>query len=427
MTDPVPPPDFLSAREAARRLGVKHETLYAYVSRGLVRSLAGPKPGRRLYVSEDVERLRARHAARAGHAAVAAGALRWGEPVLETALTQIDPAVGPRYRGRAAASLAAEGARFEDVATLLWTGAWPPEPTSWPALDRAGAEAARDVLALLPRGARPLTRLAAVVPVVAGRDPSRFGAGVPAEWARAGRLVHLLAATVSSRSGRSGSGASRGADSIAGVLASGFGLGRGAAVRALDIALVLSADHELNASTFAVRVAASTGADLYACVSAGLAALSGPRHGGACDRVEALVAETARPARAREVVRDRSRRGESVPGFGHPLYPRGDPRAGVLLAEARRRAPRAPQALKTLWALMSAMSEAGQQAPTLDAGLVALSLALGLPEGSAAGLFAVGRSAGWVAHALEQRAAGFLLRPRAHYVGREPPAPGPLY
>lgn len=425
MADPLPAPDLLTAREAARRLGVKHETLYAYVSRGLVRSLAGPKPGRRLYVSEDVERLRARHAARAGHAAVAAGALRWGEPVLETALTQIDPAEGPRYRGRAAASLAAEGARFEDVATLLWTGAWPPQSTSWPALEKA--EAARDVLALLPRGARPLTRLAAVVPVVAAGDPSRFGAGVQAEWARAGRLIRLLAAAVSSRSGRFGSGASRGEDSIAGVLASGFGLGRGAALRALDIALVLSADHELNASTFAVRVAASTGADLYACVSAGLAALSGPRHGGACDRVEALVAETARPARARDVVRDRSRRGESVPGFGHPLYPQGDPRAGVLLTEARRRAPRLPQALRTLWALVAAMSEAGQPAPTLDAALVALSLALGLPEGSAAGLFAVGRSAGWIAHALEQRAAGFLLRPRARYVEREPPAPNPLY
>ncbi|HYU44302.1 MAG TPA: citrate/2-methylcitrate synthase [Vicinamibacteria bacterium] len=187
------------------------------------------------------------------------------------------------------------------------------------------------------------------------------------------------------------------------------------AASALDTYLVTVADHG--------RAAVAH----LACVSAGLAALSGPRHGGACDRVEALVAETARPARARDVVRDRSRRGESVPGFGHPLYPQGDPRAGVLLAEARRQAPRPPQALQTLWALVAAMSEAGQQAPTLDAGLVALSLALGLPGGSAAGLFAVGRSAGWIAHALEQRAAGFLLRPRAHYVGGEPLAPNPLY
>src|SRR5439155_21588512 len=104
-----------------------------------------------------------------------------------------------------------------------------------------------------------------------------------------------------------------------------------AGVRALNRALVLSADHELNSSTFAGRVAASVGADVYACVAAALAAFSGPRHGGACDRIEALLAETGRPERAATAIEERRRRGELVPGFGHQLYPGGDPRTPPLL------------------------------------------------------------------------------------------------
>jgi citrate synthase len=186
---------------------------------------------------------------------------------------------------------------------------------------------------------------------------------------------------------------------------------------------VVSADHELNASAFAVRVAASAGADLYACVSAGLAALSGPRHGGSCDRVEALVAEAGSAARADAIVRGRMRRGEEIAGFGHPLYPEGDPRAEVLLETARDLAPRA-EALSTVTALVDAMRDAGREPPTVDVGLVAIAAVLGLPPGSAAGLFAVGRAAGWIAHAFEQREAGFLLRPRARYTGAWPPPAG---
>ncbi|HEV8254781.1 MAG TPA: citrate/2-methylcitrate synthase [Vicinamibacteria bacterium] len=412
----VQPTDLLSAVEAARRLEVKPETLYAYVSRGLVRSLPGSKKGRRLYVAEDVERLRARHVARAGHGAVAAGALRWGEPVLETALTEIDPAAGPRYRGLSAVGLAEEGVAFEAVAELLWTGELPSPLAPWP--PPASEDLARRALALLPPNAPPLARLASVVPVLAGSDPARYAASDEADRTRGRRLIRTLAALLPPRLARPAR-ASTCPGSVATTLSGSFGLKRRGAQRALDVTLVLSADHELNPSTFAVRVAAATGADLYACASAGLATLSGPRHGGACDRVEALVAETGRPERAEEVVRERSRRGESVPGFGHPLYPDGDPRARVLLDEARRLSPRPVAALKILLALVEAMRRAEREPPTLDAGLVAISSALGLPAGSAAGLFAVGRMAGWIAHALEQRSAGFLVRPRARYVGPE--------
>jgi citrate synthase len=181
--------------------------------------------------------------------------------------------------------------------------------------------------------------------------------------------------------------------------------------------LVLSADHELNASTFAARVAASSGASLSACIVAALAALSGPRHGAATARVEALVAEIDRPERAADVVGARLARGESVPGFGHPLYPAGDPRGARLFAVADR-LPRKARAVRVLVATASAMNLVAHEKPTIDVGLVALAAALGLPPGAPLAIFACGRLAGWIAHALEQHETGHLLRPRARYISR---------
>lgn len=191
--------------------------------------------------------------------------------------------------------------------------------------------------------------------------------------------------------------------------------------RAADVALILHADHELNASTFAARVVASTGADLYACIAGALAALTGPLHGGASDRVEALVDEVGSAARASDVLQARACRGDALPGFGHRLYPAGDPRVPPLLEAARdvgRRARKADrERLATVFAIGEAVERAGRAPPNLDFALVALARALGMRRGAVKALFAVGRLAGWVAHAIEQREAGFLLRPRAEYVG----------
>jgi citrate synthase len=116
------------------------------------------------------------------------------------------------------------------------------------------------------------------------------------------------------------------------------------------------------------------------------------------------------------LVRERARRGEAIPGFGHPLYPKGDPRAAPLLDAARSIAGKSP-VVRTVLSIVRAMREEGREAPTVDLGLVSLASALGLPRGSAVAIFAVGRTAGWVAHILEQRRADFVLRPRARYVG----------
>jgi citrate synthase len=407
-------PSFLSGAEAAALLGIKRETLYAYTSRGLVRSEPTGRGRERRYRRDDLLRLQARRDARAGHGPVAAGALRWGEPVLESALTSLD-AAGPRYRGQPAMALAAS-ASFEAVAELLWSGSLPAEPPSW--RTRGLGLRTRPLAALVPPGAHPLETLALAVPALGAADPGRSDLAPEAEKARARALIVRMAALAGFSSDPARARAAVGAGSVARAVLAGLGARTDAeAERAVSRALVLIADHELNASTFVVRVTASAKADLYACVGAGLAAASGRRHGGSCDRVEALVIEAARSRTgARDRVLERTRTGWALPGFGHPVYPGGDPRAPPLLRAAADLAQK-NEALAALFAIIEAMHDLGGEPPSVDYGLVAIALALGLPPGSATALFVLGRAAGWVAHVLEQREAGFILRPRARYVG----------
>ncbi|MEO8796695.1 MAG: citrate/2-methylcitrate synthase [Polyangiaceae bacterium] len=406
--------EFLSAREACARLGIKPETLYAYVSRGLVRSLA-PEHGRlRRYLAHDITLLKTRHEARSGHAPVAAAALRWGQPVMDTAITAITDD-GPRYRGKNAVELARAGTTFETVATLLWTGSLGDSCRSFRADARVElVEAVADALA------KDESRIAVLPSLVARMALADSGRAAPTERRdldRAWTIASTFAIAVALPGPLVRVRKAARASSISGAVALALGGSQSTeAVRALDAALVLSADHELNISAFAARVAASGGADLYACIGGALAAFSGPAHGAAALRVEAMVAElgSARSLGAR--LRERARRGDAVFGFGHPLYPAGDPRGRFLLDLAHAASPRAP-AVRTLVALARAMASDGRDGPNLDAGLVAVAAALGLHPGSGSALFAIGRTAGWVAHVLEQRASPDLLRPRARYVG----------
>jgi citrate synthase len=392
----------LSAKEAAQLLGVKPQTLYAYASRGLLRRVGSGK--RRSYLTEDVERLRTRQRARSGHGPVAAAALSFGEPVLDSSITGIDER-GPLYRGRPAVELAAAGVSFEAVAELLWSGELPSAAPTWSALDAP------------PRGwgaeRKSLEDLLLALPALALAAPERHSRAREVELSLGRRLVHSLALLLVPASARRAPGG------VAQLLARTSKAPEKAARRALDLALVLLADHELNASSFTARVAASTDAHLLACITAALATLSGPRHGGACDRVEALLDEAATLTRPTSVLEKRMRRGDLVPGFGHPLYPHGDPRGRLLLEHTRLLAQRsAGQRLRLApaFALAKAMERQGLPA-TVDFGLVALTRALELKPGSAALLFALGRSVGWIAHVLEQRGSEAVLRPRARYLG----------
>src|SRR6478735_1637517 len=396
---------WLNARQASELLGVKLSTLYAYASRGLLESVPGERAHARLYSKEDVERLRTRHLARSGHGPVAAGALRFGEPVLETGISDVREE-GPRYRGRAAVELCRSGVSFERVAELLWTGHLP---------ERAGprAELTFDAAQLWPlfAGRASLPKMALMLAALALADRDRHTASDAAEFARARALFHCLAQAPSARAPRKPA-----AERVAGTLLAALRVPKKPTlIEHIDRALVLCAEHELNASAFAARIAASAGADLYACLGAAVNTLSGSAHGGMCDRVEALIESIGNPTRAARTVRDSLERGQRLPGFGHPLYSAGDPRGALLIELARAHGARSERA-KVAFALLDAMTRGGHPAPTLDAGLVTLCHCLELPSGSAASIFAVGRSAGWVAHALEQRALGYLLRPRARYV-----------
>ena len=404
----------LTASEAARRLGVKLPTLYAYVSRGLLRSLPGRAGRARRYLASDVDALRDRGPA----LRAAAGALRWGEPILESSITAMTPE-GPAYRGQLATELARRGHPFESVAELLWTGVLPAEPARW---EPQPCPELEGVLPLLSDDAPHASVLPVLVAARAARDAGRFDVTPEGVLPRARGLVRLLAAGLALPGAPARAKRAARAPRIAEVVARAFALGSDAGtLAAIDAFLILLADHELNASTFAARIAASTHADVYAVVQAGLATLSGPLHGATSDRFEALLAEVGAPELAERAVQERARRGERVPGFGHPFYgPAGDARARVLLELAWERQATPEAALAN--AVIGAMERAGKPPPNVDSGAVVLRAALGMPVGAVAGLFAVGRSAGWVAHALEQIATGHVLRPRARYTGLLPGA-----
>ena len=417
--------DYLSAREAAERLGVKLPTLYSYASRGLIQSIPGGGPRRRRYRRADLDRLRARSDARAGHGPVAASALQWGEPVLDTRITSISDPLGPHYRGRSAVELAEADVSFEGVAELLWSDESPPPnaeldrepPETWSYLSGVSLgfdpAALASLVPLEPGRLSPISMLALQIPLLAAGDEGRFGDEPELLQARARLLIKRMGCGLSPGLAADAVARALSAESVAATLAGALAPECGAdGVRALNRALVLVADHELNASTFAARVAASTGADIYSCVQAAVATLSGPRHGGATDRVEALLAEVADRGSAERVVHERRRRGELVDGFGHPLYSAGDPRGRALMELAWDLASERPAVRRCF-----AVAQSIEPAPNLDFGLVTLSSALGLPRGASAGLFAVGRCAGWVAHVLEQYQAGYLVRPRARYTG----------
>ncbi|OLP60196.1 citrate synthase [Xaviernesmea oryzae] len=387
----------MDAQTAAERIGISRATLYAYVSRGLIRtSEAQDDPRRRLYSAEDVEALCKRKTAGRRPKDAAQATLNWGLPVLSSAITLIDNG-RLFYRGRDAARWA-ETATLEETARLLWAcGAEDPfaDPAARPA-DVSGKQAELPDLPLIERLQARLPLVAAGRAIAWQRDPRRL-------WSGAAALLRAVAAIAAK--------AEPEARPVHHALALAWGLdAQGADL--IRRALVLLADHELNASTFTVRVVASTGASLGACLNAGLAALSGPLHGGTTSLVEILFSEVEASGDAASVVEARLRRGEGVPGFDHPLYPQGDARAAALLPHLPPDPHRA--------ALAEVMEETAGRLPNIDFALVALRRALGLPVGSALALFAIGRTAGWIAHALEQGATGKLIRPRARYDGPAP-------
>jgi len=367
---------WLKADEALQRLGSKPQSLYANVSRGRIRAKPDPMDSRRsLYREEDVDRVAARSRGRRTAVALAAEAVDFGEAILPTAISTI---AGGRliYRGRDAAQLA-DTSTLEEVAALLWEAPY---------------------RSVRPGDAVTGSALEAVAALATTAPPSS-GRGARALQIEASEVHAVVAAAITGNED----------GPLHRRLAKLFG--RPQASEAVRRALVLLADHELNASTFAARVTVSTGASLAAATLAGLAALGGPRHGQAAVEVAVLAEEVAHySVGPEEGLLHWLGEGRTVPGFGHRLYPGGDVRCRALLA-----AFEVPAAFRDL-------REAGElvldEAPNVDFALAAMTSAFDLPHDAPATIFALARSVGWLAHAMEQAAAGTLIRPRARYIGR---------
>jgi citrate synthase len=385
--------DYLSAAEAAKRLGVSRQTLYAYVSRGLLRAHETSDPRQRRYAFEAVTRLAEQRRRGRRPKEVAKATLDWGLPVMESAITLIQDG-NLFYRGVDAVALA-KTATAEDVAALLWQlpDAFGATLPSTPPVMQALADHVSREEALLPLFAAATTDDGTAF---WQRDPRRVAEGC-------GALVRTMLACVA--------GVPPTSAPLHRQLAKAWRLdSKGADL--IRMALVLCADHELNASSFTARCVASTGASLRAAVIGGLAALSGPRHGGMTGRIETFWRGLDETNLAVDL-RRRLAADEALAGFGHPLYPAGDTRSAVLLGPILPHFPLARD-------LVTASGQLTGHAPNIDFALVTLRRFLKLPEGSAFGIFALGRSVGWIAHAIEQRQNGQLIRPRAVYTGPLP-------
>ncbi len=398
----------IGAAQAAARLQVKLETIYAYVSRGLLTRLEGSGKLSRFDAAQ-VERLAARGRG--------AGKTAPSPLVVESALTAVqDDAIA--FRGRDAIELARR-ARFEGVAEWLWGAAEGAQPSAFEPQPGA-VELARTAQAALPRAALPLDRLRVIATVLGIADPLRYELSKSAVLATARALIAGLVESLprAASKGRERAGARGDEQTIAARLwLRSSGLPPAAArIRALDVAMGLCADHALSPSTLAVRIAASQRADPYAVVQTGMGALSGALHGAASLAAEELLADVERTGDESAVIGARLRRGERIPGFGHALHPQGDPRAAALLAVLAQAFPRS-RALDAALAVDRTMRARGLPPANVDFALAALARAAEMVHGSSEAIMAIARVSGWIAHALEEYAAPSVFPWHALYVG----------
>ncbi|WP_373474984.1 citrate synthase [Sphingorhabdus sp.] len=362
---------------ALSRLGVKAQTLYAYASRGRIRVQSDPADSRRsLYNADDIAEVSVRKARGRRSAAIAASSMNWGEPAIPTSLSTIHHGK-LYYRGQDAIELA-RSSMVEEAAALLWDVRRPPDFSGHTI---EASEDAFSVLATYASQGQPIL----------GRSSEHLAQD-------AAMIIGGLASVC---------GAISGFDPIHERLARGWNCDAQSSHR-LRQALVAMADHDLNASTFAARVAASTGASLPACLLAGLCTLSGPRHGGAGEALR-FLAEDSRRQGAEKAVLQWLERDRMLPGFGHNLYPDGDPRAAMMLSDIEPTAD--------LLALAASVFELTGLLPNCDYALAVMVEVLRLPKDAPFQIFLIGRAVGWCAHVIEQNRDGTLIRPRGKYVG----------
>ncbi|MFC8533485.1 citrate/2-methylcitrate synthase [Streptomyces sp. NPDC057249] len=407
----------LTTRETAERLGVKPETVYAYVSRGQLSSSRVPGGRGSTFDAAEVDAL----ARRAGRRETASAP---GEPAVRTGITLI---AADRYyfRGVDATELAARHS-YEEVAEWLWTGRLRPGNRFTAPVEVVTA--ARRAVGALPEHCGSTDRLRVAVVAAAAADPLRFDLSRETVLGSARSLIPTLVAALPTVDGHRDGMAD--ATEPAGLAAQLWPKLTARSpdepsLAALDTALALLIDHDLAASTLAARVAASARAHPYAVVSAGLGVLEGPLHGAASGLAHRMLAEVLERGGAAPVVADHLRAGRPVPGLGHRLYTGEDPRARTLFGLLER----VPQAGPALAAAREVVATTARDAPlhaNVDLALAVLSVASGMSAEAGETVFAISRTAGWIAHALEEYGERPLrMRPSGLYTGPQPPQPLP--
>jgi len=412
-----PRPDYLTARETTALLDIKLQTLYAYVSRGLIRSASRPGRKDRMYLREDVERVQARALARSGHGPVAADAMNLGAAILPSAITEITPQ-GPRYRGRLATDLVRQAAPFEAVAQLLWTGTWDPHAPAWTVAPAPAAFI--DVVNGFGRAPQrdPLLEVFALAILHLAMHRRARGRGLGEEdiYDEGRQVIATLAGCCGLASRHEAYVPMRRGERIADGLLRALG-GEATKENADIVAALLAmlADHELSPGTLSARVAASGGATLHGCIAAALCASSGLNVAHVFDDSYDFLSRAQGKAALLRNALQRHAEGRPIPGFNHPLYPKGDPRGAMLLDLIRERLP--TRQLLAICAFVEEVQRSTGLHVRHELPMVALTRALGLPAGAANAIFVVARTAGWVAHIQEQRDSRQVMRPRARFVG----------
>lgn len=408
---------WISMAEACSQLGVRPQTVYAYVSRGKLEVMTDPQDTRRsLYRAEDVASLARRKQAGRKHETLATNTLFGSEPSIPTAVSTF---IRQRlyYRGQDAVALA-RTATVEEVAKLLWHAE---QDVDFAWETAAAATQARSAMVNKPATARD--GRSATTDMPAGTNKPDDAHGRVAAFTR----LATLAATGHSTRGRTTRVLHNECQNLVGQLADAFGARQGDAplhqrfaqgwkqpAKVADLfrtAMILLVDHELTSSAFAARIAASNAASLPACLLTGLTTLAAPLHGDASGRVQALFNEVERQGED-HVIGHYLSTGMSLAGFGHHLYPDGDPRAVALLELFEP-----PQVITRFIHKVSDLT--GLQ-PNIDAALAALAAHLRLSADAVFGLFATARSVGLLAHSLEQLGEAQVIRPRGRYVGPMP-------
>ncbi|MFI6604956.1 citrate/2-methylcitrate synthase [Streptomyces sp. NPDC050507] len=404
----------LTTRETAERLGVKPETVYAYVSRGQLTSNRAPGGRGSTFDAAEVDALARRTGRREPTAA--AGALSFPTGITLIGSDQYF------FRGVDATELARRHT-YEEVAEWLWTGELRPGMRFTAPAETLAA--ARRAVGALPAHCGATDRLRVAVVAAAAADPLRFDLSREAVLGGARSLIPTLAAALPTVAGEASEAAAR--PGLARQLWPKL-TGRPAdeaSLAVLDTALGLLIDHDLAASTLAARVAASARAHPYAVVSAGLGVLEGPLHGAASGLAHRMLTEVLERGGAAPVVADHLRSGRRVPGLGHRLYAVEDPRARTLFALLAE-VPRAAPALAAARDVVATTTRHTPLHANVDLALAVLSVSSGMAVEAGETVFAISRTAGWIAHALEEYGERPLrMRPSGQYTGPRPPQPLP--